>query len=173
MGLCVFFDCLEEERLKVREALLPAEGSKGVIIKTLHSLPLLSLQEVIINSLATAAPTQSRLEPSLGLRTCASRPYTLSEHIQSLNRGIPVDASVCDALAVLKPRWAHTRDGLLAFYEIGLDHDAEDVASVLVPRAKLLGDGLYDVNLIFVLLLAIPVGAVDHDTSWEIRAGEL
>lgn len=68
------------------------------------------------------------------------------------HRGFPVDAGVGDADALLQAAGAFRRHFLVAFVDIGFDHDTDN-AIFAIP--DLLGNGLSDLGLVAVILVRV------------------
>lgn len=80
---------------------------------------------------------------------------SISELLENLDRSIPVYAGVCDADAFLErgqPTCICWWWLLVAFVDVGLDHDADDTVFAL---AELVTDGLGDFWLVAVVLQGV------------------
>lgn len=77
-----------------------------------------------------------------------------------LDRVIPADAGIRDGLTVFQFFFFAFNERLVAFDKIGLDHDAHDVVASV---ADLLADAVNDIDLLFVLLMAVGVAGINHD----------
>lgn len=82
-----------------------------------------------------------------------SRAHAVGQVLEDGDGGLPVDASVGDGDALLQGAEAARRGHLLvAFVDIGLDHDAHNTVLAL---AQLVRDGLGDERLVLVVLLRV------------------
>lgn len=82
----------------------------------------------------------------------SSDPHRLGEILKDLNGGLPVDAGIRDADALLQARGALRRHLLVAFVDIGLDHDADDG---LLALPQLVADDLGHLGLVSVVLARV------------------
>jgi hypothetical protein len=80
------------------------------------------------------------------------------QRIEGFDGGVPVDASVRNALPVAELPARHMR--LLARDQIALDHHADDTA---VSGSNLIGHRIDDIGLVFRVIAAIGMARVDHD----------
>lgn len=78
---------------------------------------------------------------------------------------LPVDAGISDTDTLLQRRGAFLRDLLVAFVDVGLNHDANDGALSL---AELLSDYGSDLGLVLVVLLGVACAdRVSEYSSWD------
>lgn len=84
----------------------------------------------------------------------------MGQGCNDLDRVVPTDAGIGNGLTVLQFFFFAFDERLIAFDKVGLDHDAHDVVAS-VP--DLLADAVHDINLLFVLLVAVGVAGIDHD----------
>lgn len=80
------------------------------------------------------------------------RPDSVRQLLQHLDCRIPVDASICDADALLQRRWTFRWYLLVALVNVRLDHDADDG---ILAFAELVADDLRDLGLVLVVLLGV------------------
>src|SRR5450631_1698912 len=76
----------------------------------------------------------------------------------------PIDAGIGDALSI--DQWPAWHEFLRPRDQIALEHDPEDAA---VSRGNLCGDLAAHEALTSVVLIAVGVAAVDHDTRRDAR----
>ena len=81
-----------------------------------------------------------------------------------LDRVIPTDAGIRDGLPVFQFFFFAFNERLVAFDKIGLDHDAHDVVASVTD---LLADAVNDIDLLFVLFMAVGVACINHDRRWK------
>lgn len=79
-------------------------------------------------------------------------PHCFGEAFQDVHGGVPVDARVGDADALLQGLWAFGGDFLAAFVQVGFDHDADNTG---FAGPDLVGDGLGYLGLVAVVLLGV------------------
>ena len=78
--------------------------------------------------------------------------HRLGEVLERRDGGLPVDAGVRDADALLEAGGALGGDLLVALVDVGLDHDADDGGLSL---AELVGDGGGHLGLVAVVLVGV------------------
>lgn len=134
--------------------------------------PLVLLKRVGLGGSHTAG------EATVHLTTLANR---LSELLEGRDSGLPVNAGIGDADALLERRGTLSGNLLIALVDVGLDHDTNDG---LLALADLVGNDLGNLGLVAVVLvgvawsLSVTVGmckcqgcgrltvrAVDHDSE--------
>ncbi len=79
-------------------------------------------------------------------------PYRIGQLIENLYRRIPIDASVCDADALLETRWSFWRNLLISFVDVRLNHHAHDG---FLTFAELISYCLRNLGLIVMVLLRV------------------
>lgn len=62
----------------------------------------------------------------------AALPDSAGELLERFDCGLPVDARICDTDAFLERAWTLSRDLLVAFVDVRLDHDTDN-ASLSCP----------------------------------------
>lgn len=102
----------------------------------------------------------------LGLPRLSSSTYGICELLEGLDGRIPVNAGIGDTDAFLKRAKALCRILLVAFIDVGLDHDTDDLVLAL---AKLVANGLSDFGLVLVVLLRVAYTAVSQRTRGESK----
>lgn len=72
----------------------------------------------------------------------------------------PIDAGICDRNAVFQSTRAILRDTLLAFVQVGFNHDAYKSVFAL---SNLIRNTLRYFGLVFMVLVGVTVRAIHHD----------
>ena len=90
----------------------------------------------------------------------------MSQGGDDLDRVIPADAGICDGLTILQFFFLAFNERLVAFDQVGLDHDTHDVVASV---ADLFADTVNHINLFFVLFVAVGVACVNHDGGRKAR----
>ena len=75
---------------------------------------------------------------------------SVGELLEDVDCCFPVDAGVCNADPLFKHCWTFGRNFLIAFMDIGLDHDTDDGC---LAFSKLVANGLSNLWLVPVILL--------------------
>lgn len=75
---------------------------------------------------------------------------SVRELLEDVDSRIPIDAGVCNADSLFKHCWTFGRNFLIAFMNIGLDHDTDDGC---LAFSKLVANGLSNLWLVSVVLL--------------------
>lgn len=90
----------------------------------------------------------------------SSRPDGVGELFENVDRGVPIDAGVGDADALLeRSQTTFGGDLLVALVDVGFDHDGNDG---VFARSELIPDSLGNQGLVLVVLLGVAVGAINH-----------
>jgi len=79
---------------------------------------------------------------------------SLGEVFEDSHCVLPVNAGICDANTRLESSGALSRNFLVAFVDVGLDHDTNDG---LFTLPQLVSDDLGNLGLVVVILLGVAV----------------
>lgn len=90
----------------------------------------------------------------------ASGTNTISEVLQDLDGGLPVNAGVSDADTLAQAGGTLGGNLLVTLVDVGLNHNTDDG---ILALTELVRDLLGDQRLVAVVLVGVAVGAVDHD----------
>ena len=100
---------------------------------------------------------QGQVGSGLALTACSHR---CSQILQQRHTGLPADAGIGDALAIVERGQGHARlEVLTALDQMRLHHHANDA---LLTRGHLTTDLGRNLDLAAVVLLAVGMAAIDH-----------
>lgn len=112
----------------------------------------LGLSHERLTSLEPIASSPIRLPIRVPLIPLPPCPDGLRKLLEDLHRRIPIDTGVRDADALLQRGGAFGRDFLVAFVDVGFDHDADDGRFAF---AELIADRLRHVRLVAVVFVRV------------------